>query len=189
MGAYTVLFLDFDGVIARMPKYKDEPARARLLPDRVGRLSELIERTGSRVVVSSTWRKNPRLDVGMTASQLESLLRGRGYTGAVYDITPVHEEVAFEDDIARVRGGEILAWLRAQKQKPRAFAVLDDIALEGPVAPYLVQTNEDVGLTGADVERAVVILSRPIRGRRPWTAAPKRTRTLRQASFAFPGMA
>jgi hypothetical protein len=165
--SHKVCFLDFDGVVARA--ISGASAHERLVPEWIARLSKLVERTDCRVVVSSTWRQNPQTKEGFTVSQLTAALRARGFTGTVFDITPMHEDVTYAEDIARVRGGEILAWLRAQKQKPTSFVALDDVRLLGPIAPYVVQTNEYRGLSDADVERAVTMLAKPLRGRRPWT--------------------
>lgn len=164
--ARSVLFLDFDGVVAR--NIAGLSAFNRIVPYRVACLSEIVARTGCDVVVSSTWRRDPHTGHGFPASELEGYLRERAYTGRILDITPTHETVSFVEDIARVRGGEILAWLRAQRLKPSAVVVLDDVALEGPMAPYQVRTVEEVGLTVGDVERAVWLFRRQPKGRPPW---------------------
>lgn len=166
----VVLFLDFDGVIARNIG-GNASAFERLVPHRVAYLSSIVERTGCRVVVASTWRKNPETGLGLSAAKLEAALQSRGYTGEVDDITPYHAKASFHDEIAKVRGGEILAWIRDQKVKPSAIAVLDDVMLDGPIAPYVVQTVEEIGLTPAHVERAVALLHTPLTGRRPWAPA------------------
>ena len=168
MPAGCVIFLDFDGVVSRA--ISGASAFDRLVPHRVAHLSKIVERTGCKVVVASTWRKDPKTGRGLSAWQLQAALRSRGYTGTVDDITPFHREVSFPDEIAKVRGGEILAWLRAQVESPRAIAILDDVALDGPMAPYVIRTVEDIGLTAADAERAVQRLLTPIRGTPPWEA-------------------
>jgi hypothetical protein len=168
-----VLFLDLDGVLSD-PEPAQATAHERLVPGRVRRLSDLVDRVGCRVVVSSTWRRNPRTYRGLTADQLEEVLRERGYTGRVHDITPMHEEAHFDDEIARIRGDEILEWCRAQNTPPSAIVVLDDVALRGPLAAYVVRTDAYRGLTDEDVQRAIDLFKYPPRGRAPWLSSELR---------------
>jgi len=177
----SALFLDFDGVVSRNPP-PDDPFRSgieRLVAENVHLLDAIVRRTGCRVVVSSSWRYDPATGLGSRAPVLESWLRAKGYTGRVDGITPHHGEVRWSDDIEERRGGEILAWCVDRPQKPRAIAVLDDMALRGPIAPFLVQTDESAGITAADVERVVALLQQPLRGRRPWTQPRRAVRVAR----------
>ena len=41
----------------------------------------------------------------------------------------------------------------------RSFAILDDLGDFGPLAPWHVRTSLDVGVTRADVERTVALLT------------------------------
>ncbi len=168
---HVVAFVDFDGVISINQPAGEEPrlsALDRLVPERVARLNAIVACTGCRVVVSSSWRFDPRDGGGMRMAQLESVLRLRGFTGTVYGITPHLGPSEWISDIAEGRGTEILAWCAEQREKPRAIVVLDDVRLVGSIAPFLVQTDEDVGLTDHDAELAVAMLTRPARAGRPW---------------------
>lgn len=167
--SYSVLGLDFDGVIAiNQPLTGPRlTAAQRLVRERVARLNTIVERTGCRVVVSSTWRYNAIAGRGFGRLILAGWLREAGYRGELAGIT---EAMSDESDVGVMegtRGGEILAWCAKQEVQPRALAVLDDLELRGAVAPVLVRTAEEVGITDADVERVVALLlaKRPVR---PW---------------------
>ena len=59
------------------------------------------------------------------------------------------------------RGLEIAAWLAARPDYP-PFVILDDDDDMGALAPYLVQTNPETGLTLIDAEKAIEIIRRQI---------------------------
>jgi hypothetical protein len=164
-----VLALDFDGVIAiNQPLIGPRlTAAQRLVRERVARLNTIVERTGCLVVVSSTWRWNAIAQEGHGVDMLLSWLREAGYTGDLAGITEAKTDESTVALIEANRGLEILAWCEAQPVKPRALAVLDDLALRGAVAPVLVRTVEAIGITDADVERVVELLTakRPVK---PW---------------------
>jgi hypothetical protein len=168
----AVLALDFDGVIARNQPESEQPrlsAIQRLVPERVARLNRIVEVTRCRVTISSTWRYSPRVGTGFSAEQLGEWLKQAGFMGKVAGITPAFSD---EEDLTAVethRGREILAWCAAQVPLPRALAVLDDARLRGAVAPFLVRTDPSVGLTDADVERAIVLLRARPRST-PWAS-------------------
>lgn len=192
--SYTVAMLDFDGVIAVNQPLRGPRLSAfdRIVPERVMHLNVLVARAGCRVVVSSSWRFNPKTGEGMRAVTLESILRQRGYTGSIHGITPcLAPEARTESDIANGRGAEILAWCAEQPVKPRAIVVLDDVRLTGPVSTFQVQTDEAVGLTEADVERSVALLTKPWTvqrhsGRRDgtWREAARGPETRARARYA-----
>lgn len=151
-------------------------AGERFRADRVARLNRIVEATGCRVVVSSTWRWNARVREGFSVSQLQHWLREAGFVGEVHDITTAFSDEVDAWDIEHHRGAEILAWCQAQPVAPRALAVLDDLALRGAVEPYLVRTDYRVGLVDADVERVIGLLRERPR-RVPWRPAPRARRS------------
>ena len=149
-----ILFLDFDGVLS-IEAYQravgstlsdaDYVTRSSKLidPAAVARLNRVLSATGAQVVVSSTWR------IGMTVPELQALLAEVGFAGVVCGMAPrLHVE----------RGTEIRAWL--DEHAPDAsFVILDDGEAFGDLEPRVVRTDPAIGLSDADCERAVALLS------------------------------
>ena len=159
-----VIFLDVDGVL-NSQRYKEsgqfgagasnlEFGRSQIDPEAVARLDRLIDATGARVVVSSSWRHFWSLD------EIRNMLAERGLRNidALMDITP---------SMLSDRGSEIGQWLGIMDEARRyggddveAFVILDDDTDfdERDMFSHLVRVNPDVGLTDDDVRRAVQIL-------------------------------
>jgi hypothetical protein len=155
-----LIFLDIDGVLnstawcaARPVRGFIPPSRAqealdeeRIDPACVARLRALIERTGARLVITSSWRHQ------MSCAEFLRLLELYGSPEApVVGVTP---------DLPGPRGGEVRAWLDAHAPHT-AYAVLDDDRdfLEDQV---LVQIDADVGLTDENVEDCVRALGQQV---------------------------
>lgn len=176
-----VLFLDNDGVIARVifrPRLPGETeeqwqgrqatADERLDATAVRRLNRIVHATGARFVSCSTWREGR--EPKKAAAQITAWMRAKGFEGEVVDATPVLGVGGVR------REDEIEAWLAAQPVPPRAFAILDDWPMRRPtLAPRAVQTDYDALVTEGDVDRVIELLSPPARrGRgRGATAAPE----------------
>lgn len=141
------MFLDFDGVLSSVANgYRG------LDPSNVARLNVLCESTGATVVVTSTWRRG-----GLMSCR--TLLRAAGFTGRVFQCTPIIEMRQPSGLYLTVtRGQEIQAWLDGCGDRVERFVILDDDKDMGELAPYLVRTDPAVGLMDADLERAVDVL-------------------------------
>lgn len=102
-----IIFLDIDGVMNNEIDYNEDEMKT---PDDmisrrcVENLNELIENTGAKVVISSTWRH------GRTVEQLQQILNKFGFVGEVIDKTP-----SLPGDYT-VRGNEILKWMKDNKE-------------------------------------------------------------------------
>ena len=159
MSVERVLFLDIDGVLnhAASGRREDVPGMAGWLdPSHLEALNRVAIATNARIVVSSSWR------VGRTLEDLRTLLCDFGVVAPIVDATPVAE--------SRRRDEEILAWL-ARHPEVQAYAVVDDelrVADDSPLAPHLVGTRMDDGLTLAHVAPLVERLSLAYRA--PWVA-------------------
>lgn len=150
-----IVFLDIDGVLNSQAWLDglnrrvecvgvwDEEWADQLDPACVARLGRIVAATGAAVVVSSSWREV------MPISQVAAHLRARGFAGDVIDRTPT----------TGYRGEEIRAWLDRHAMVDRYVILDDDPRAGGP--DRHVKTAWAVGLTDADVERAVAILSAP----------------------------
>ena len=149
-----IVFLDFDGVLNSTAWYvhRHESGQSLALahgkeeeidPAAVALLNQLLDRSGALVVISSTWRM-------LGLMECKDVLHARGFTGKVVDVTPRSSH--------GVRGREIQAWLDAYHRPVERFVILDDESDMEHLMPRLVQTSQPVGLTQADVNRAVAML-------------------------------
>ena len=159
-----IIFLDFDGVLnsqlyfvrrhAEKLAGHDLGVAGDLDPVAVGFLNNLIEGTGAKVVVSSTWR------IGMTIEDLQELLEKVGFKGEVIGITP-----DLRSDYC-LRGNEILEWIKANESlvgdysNYKNYLILDD---DNDMLYWqkdnFVKIDNKVGLTENDIKRCVEILN------------------------------
>lgn len=154
--ASAYLFLDFDGVVndwaapsdehndAWLNHRADEPWRL-LLPRLVAKVEYLATVTGAHIVISSTWRTL------YTWADVIDFLRRQGLTAPLAGTTP---EVGS-------RGDDITEYLRRHPDVTN-YVVLDDDRDAGgiPDPTRFVCTDPATGITDADVERAIAILTR-----------------------------
>ncbi len=147
-----VVFLDFDGVLNRT-----EAAQEGVIePLIVGVLNGLLEQTGAKVVVSSSWRCH------RSAEETLAVLTGAGFSGDVVGYTPdlgVHAWQTFVPE----RGKEILTWLRGEGKRlgVTSFVILDDLDDMGCLFGRLVQTRLEDGLTEQKAAEAARLLESP----------------------------
>lgn len=144
-----VLFLDLDGVVNSHDwfrrRVKERPTGSyferQIDPQAIALLNEITKATGTKVVISSTWRKNH------TLQELRAGLGNRGFRGEIIGMTC---ELA-----SGVRGREIQAWLDEYKNwggyRPldvvERFAIVDDDSDMEHLLPHLIQTKFELGLT------------------------------------------
>lgn len=151
-----VLFLDFDGVLNHSAHFAALPPERSCseveYDDRsfdkacVDRVNVIMLRTGCHVVVSSSWRLDPKHG---TPARLTRLLRRHGFASRVVSVTPDHPRGC--------RGDEIQTWLN-RHPGVESFAILDDDADMAHLAHRLVRTSFASGLTDEHVERTVWML-------------------------------
>lgn len=164
----NLIFLDIDGVLnsarwmnerptaIRMRGYRkawERDAEEGMDPAAVGRLSGLVEATGAKIVISSSWRKMHSLP------ELDRMLRYRGLKGQhVLGATP---DLKHTTPGLVQRGEEIDAWLQwaLHGNWVRRFVVFDDDSDMDPVKDRLVQTDWSVGLTESNVMTALELLA------------------------------
>lgn len=155
----SVLFLDFDGVLNHREGRRRVPdGWNRLDPACVARVNEIVRRTGCRVVVSSSWRLfgEDKTDEGRTA-RVDEILKAHGAIFDVYGVTP-----CIPDDDPEIwvdRGQEIAAWLAAHPEVDGSIVILDDYADMAHLIKHLIQTDDSVGLTDAQVSLACLALA------------------------------
>lgn len=122
-----ILFLDVDGVLNHEETFLDRKREDMIAPECAARLFGLLERTGAKVVLSSSWRGLPGL---------EARLEKAGVMAHVISRTPHN----VTND--QVRGHEIEAWLMSHPTPPTRYAIVDDESDMLPEQlPFFVQTD------------------------------------------------
>lgn len=153
MSAVTnVVFLDIDGVLNSRRSAWARTEIGELDPSACARLQRLCDESHAAIVVSSAWR----LVYGLPRTVAR--LRAAGLRAPVVGETPHLPNAA--------RGVEIGRWLArsAPTECPSlsGMVILDDIEAMALLAPWLVLTTDDVGLTDEHVDMALEVLARPL---------------------------
>lgn len=152
-----IVFVDIDGVLNNRSGYRagniDEYGR-KPDPACVASLNRITDATGAGIVVSSTWRI-----AGLM--RMRETFRAWGVTAPVFDITPKLFNYRGDIAISVPRGREIAAWLANNKTlySLQSFVILDDNADMEHLAPYLILTTFEHGLTPKLAEWAISILT------------------------------
>ena len=115
-----IIFLDIDGVLNVIGQGSDEFGQCfhKQFEDN---LRWIIEQTGAKIVISSTWRRS-----GL--SQMQKMWKHRKLAGEVIDITPTEVDVVergtceFYDQVDR--GLEIQQWIDDNNVK--YYCIIDD---------------------------------------------------------------
>ena len=184
-----VIFLDIDGVLNCEMWYRrrfEELDRTEETgnypfyefdPILIDRLNKIIDNTGAKVVVSSTWR------LGRSVTELQELLDRVGFIGEVIDTTPHFIANGTDNDDNRIaytipRGCEIEWWLKEkgkfqrinwsiERQKEylekalvKNYVILDDDSdMLYNQREHFIKTSQYWGLSEADVKTAIKILN------------------------------
>jgi len=137
-----VVFLDVDGVLNCTNTFSTQ-----ILPDKIQLVQRLLSRTNAVVVISSSWRDPPARRRFLIQVLEKNGISVDCFVGQTPDITFIE------------RNQEIEQWLDAHPGVEH-FCVLDDFAYEWKerVLPKVIRTNEIVGITEHDIERAERIL-------------------------------
>jgi hypothetical protein len=165
-----IIFLDIDGVIATSDYLKG--GKWALNPRCQMLLGEILEKTGAKIVLSSSWRKD---DLEETKAFMEDAgfwfaEEIIGITIRAYDYLDPNKKI----HLSIPRGVEIKQWIdthihseNGKKWKKKKigedynYVILDDntdMLLEQ--APYFIQTDKMKGLSEKDVLKAIRILNR-----------------------------
>ena len=135
-----VVFLDVDGVLNDAVTTKD---LMNDLPkkDHLDCLKMIIDATGAKIVLSSTWRLFPG-----ARNVVKSALR------------TVELEFIDKTEELRDRASEIQEWLSRHPEVEK-FVILDDEEISGKFPNNLVQTTFYQGLLPEHAEKAIKILN------------------------------
>ena len=149
-----VILLDIDGVLNENSTPTRTKSRAIFIDqDKLLRLKRVVDATGAKIVLSSTWRYD-RTDARYNGDFLELQEAFRNVGLEFYDYTP-------EDAIGIRRGMEIKAWLGLHPEVTQ-YIILDDNLFdfeERGLLPRLIKTDfGDGGLTEDLAEEAIDLL-------------------------------
>lgn len=152
-----VIFLDIDGVLNCQSSKTREPGGCIGIDDaRVKLLREIVDATGAKIVLASTWQKEWKPE-GITNSGkylINKLWRER------LKIFSRTGKWSWND-----RGQGIIDWICNAPEKVESWIVLDDEIFDDfprcGIMPHLVQTDfRSDGLNETHVERAIELLGR-----------------------------
>jgi len=152
-----VIFLDVDGVLNDTKCKVKTPSGFPFVEDElIIRLKQIIDATGAKVVLSSTWRQGyydlERGVKGIAATDY-ILLRDKllSFGIEIFDHTPIIKSWR--------RGTEIALWLQETKYEIDAIVVLDDKYDVDPLGQFLVRTSVTEGLRTKHVIKAIRMLN------------------------------
>jgi sporulation protein YlmC with PRC-barrel domain len=152
------IFLDVDGVVVTLTscqqreaflRRSDSPLTRRLHrfdPDSVQNLNRLIELTGAKIVISSTWRYGSDSDFELLIQHFKN----EGVRGHIVGRTTTQ--------YFRERGAQIDLWLN-EVVKKEDFIIIDDGSDMNPHSDRLVQTSMETGFTEKHLKQAVALFS------------------------------
>lgn len=146
------IFLDIDGVLN--DHTQQDNGYCTIKPECAVRFNRILRAApDSRIVISSAWRYLI-LNGGMTRYGFESLLLTHGVD--CFNKVAGHTRADANGGEPFERVAEILEYV--DENDVELFVVLDDLDLPLPESVF-VRTDGNVGLTDADAERAIAILT------------------------------
>lgn len=162
-----IVFVDFDGVLNSELFYKNNSIKDitdNIDPFCVRQLNAILEKTGAKVVVSSSWAKL------MDDEELNRILTKHGFEGEIVGFVPSLSLVGETESSAQAsvpRGLEIKNWIETNQDiigekcfNYNDYAILDDdsdMLLEQ--MDNFFQTDPYVGITPFIVDRVVTFLN------------------------------
>ena len=145
----NIIFLDIDGVLNSHRKLKEvyekthKPHSGYNYPfDEIclNNLKRLVELTNSKLVITSTWRKDKE-----GRDKIIEALKEYQLDQSIIGYTPI---------LNQPRGVEIQAYLDTLEIQPNFIIIDDDTDMES-LMDYLIKTNISVGLTKENVEEGI----------------------------------
>ena len=165
------LFLDFDGVLntgnyARHMKREGidpfDEFGAIFDPEAIANLKHIVELTGCKIILSTTWRNEGIM-------RMRELWKQRGLPGEIFSMTPILLSTSFQDamngemmgmPLREAKALEIDAWLYQNASKDYRYVILDDENYFFPKQQeHLVVTDEKEGLTDRKAQNVIWILN------------------------------
>lgn len=139
-----IIVLDIDGVLNGTLLPMTGSNLPDVIPELVGRLNQVVEATGARIVMSTSWRTR------LTLEEWQNFFDENGIKAIVVGVTPSFRNfrTAREDEIE----------IYIHQHRIKNFVILDDIPMVR-LKDHAVETDHNYGLSQADVEKAIKILN------------------------------
>lgn len=163
------LFLDIDGVLNHdvwfnSPSYKNNQANWQVSmfdPTCVERVNRILQETGAKLVVSSSWRDMADLADIFKGVGLPTEFDVTPYADVIYpDAFPITDFFSEETDIRYWRGSEIKWYLDHNAKEDYTYCILDDDCdMLDEQLEYFVSTSNPKGLTDKLTDKAIEILN------------------------------
>lgn len=150
-----VIFLDIDGVVNCWDTKERAPSRVIGVEQRlIAHIKKIIDATGAKIVLSSTWRKDWAFDLldGKDWIYLRDEFAKQGLY--FLDYTPSRRDSH--------RGEEIKEWLESTDYEVSSYVVIDDEMYDiwELHEDHMVQTSYGDGITPEAVDMAIKILEK-----------------------------
>lgn len=152
-----IIFLDIDGCINLMHRDYGHDEYGQIFSEKcVNNLKYILDKTGAKIVISSTWR-----DSGLLI--MKEMWDKRNLPGEVIDITPSEIDVVeagyekYYDLVSR--GQEIQLWIDRNEFKGK-YIIIDDVRdFTQEQQPYFVKTNSMIGISEVESQKAIQLLN------------------------------
>ena len=152
-----VLFLDVDGVLNCVEDWIEEDVLGhpfnkgcnQINRTKLALLQRVVNETGCKIVLSSTWRKFFELPV------FHAMLKDRGFVSEA-DVFIGKTPEKFSNS---VRGVEIRMWLENHPEVTTYAIVDDDNDMLEVQTPYFVRTDNSRGMSYKDAVAIIAILN------------------------------
>lgn len=150
-----VIFLDIDGVVNCWDTKERAPSKCIGVEQRlIAHVKEIVDATGAKLVLSSTWRKDWAFDLNNGIDW--HYLRDEFAKQDLYfmDYTPSRRDSH--------RGEEIKEWLESTEYDVKSYVIIDDEMFDiwDLHDGHTVQTSFDSGIKPGAVKMAIEILSK-----------------------------
>lgn len=153
-----IIFLDIDGVLnsRAYDRKRNWDEQTDIDETRLPLIKEIVDATGAKIVLSSTWRQHWDRDTNRCDEDGLYINKTFGKFGlSIFDKTP-------DLGIATVRMDEISKWLKDTDEEIESFVIIDDYRYGwGDLSEHFVKTepNFRLGIEKEHVEKAIEILN------------------------------
>ena len=144
------IFLDFDGVITIPPRWY-------LKADKIKYIKRIVDETGAKIIVSSSWRMDTVEETRKNMIYKEKRCPRNKMLywliDNIYDVTPWV-------GLGNGRGGEIQKYLNDHQEIENYVILDDDHDMWDSQIYHFVQTNYEDGITEVETIRAIKVLNK-----------------------------
>lgn len=153
-----VIFLDIDGVLnsREYDRHRNWNELTNIDETRMPLVKEIVEKTGAKIVLSSTWRDGWNENEALCDEDgryINDIFKK--FNLSIYSKTP-------DFGLAAVRRDEVAAWLQETEDTIENFVIIDDYRFGwAELSDNFVKTNpvKGLGLEKEHVKKAIEILN------------------------------